>query len=83
MFFRGLQSTLQNELCIFTSALVLMVPLFYHSTFTKKGGSTSTDTMMVGPDTGKSTIFMLFFIVPCAPADMRKIREAQQTEKRG
>ena len=29
--------------------------------FHKEGGSTSTDTMMGGPDTGKSTILMLFF----------------------
>ena len=46
---------------MFISAVVLMVPLFRHNVFTKKGGNTSKDTNMVGgPDTGKSTIFMLF-----------------------
>ena len=59
-----------------------MVPLFYHNTFfTKKGGSTSTDTMMDGLDTGKNTIFMLFFTELCAPSDMGKIGEAQQKKK--
>ena len=49
---------------------------FCHNTFTKKGSSTSKDTTMDGPDTGKSTIFMLIFIGLCAPDDMVKIGES-------
>ena len=37
----------------------------------KGGSTTSEDTMMDGPDTGKSRI-MLFFIGLCAPAEMGK-----------
>ena len=62
-------------------ALVLMVPLFRHNIFTKKGGSTSKNTIMDGPDTEKSTTFELFFIGLCAPADMVKIGKTQ--EKKG
>ena len=37
---------------------ILPLMLFHHNIFTKKGGSTtSKDTMMDGPDRGKSTIF--------------------------
>ena len=60
-----------------------MVLLFRHNIFTKKGGSTSKDTMMMdGPDTGKCIFLMGFFIGHCAPADMGKMGEAQQ-KKRG
>ena len=58
---------------------MLMVSLFRHNIFTKKGGSTSKHNMMNGPDTGKSNIFifMLLFIGLCASADMVNMGEAQ------
>ena len=51
----------------FISALVLIVPLFYHNTFTKKSGSVRTEHRK------DNYFFMLFFIGLFALADMTKM----------
>ena len=62
-----------------------MVPLFRHNTPTKEGGSTSKYTMMMdGPDSGKSTMFMLLFTGLYALNDVVKIGESgKHNRKKG